>query len=342
MSMRYRNLGTTGVKVSELCLGAMTFGTADETSFMHGATIDEEASFRVLDRALEAGLNFIDTADVYGQDGLSERLLGRWLKDRGCRDRVVLATKFRRRTGPGPNDVGASRYHLRQAVEASLRRLGTDRIDLYQVHAQDGETPEEETLRALDDLVTEGKVLYLGACNYAAHRLVRSLWISDRAGLEHHAVLQAQYNLLVREIEREHVPACLEHGVGITSWAPLAAGFLTGTYRPDRPPPQGSRLDVNRRRYRELASERSWAILAEVERVAEEVGAPPAQVALAWVLARPGVSSCLVGVRSERQLEENLAAVELRLSDEQMGRLTEVSEFHHGAIYDMIARVEAL
>jgi aryl-alcohol dehydrogenase-like predicted oxidoreductase len=320
----------------------MTFGTADETSFMHRATIDEEASFRVLDHALAAGVNFIDTADVYGQDGLSERVVGRWLADRGCRGRIVLATKFRRRTGPHPNDVGASRYHIRQAVEASLRRLQTDRIDLYQVHAQDGGTPEEETLRALDDLVTQGKVLYLGVCNYAAHRLVRSLWISDVLGLERYAVLQAQYNLLVREIEREHAPACLEHGVGITTWAPLAAGFLTGVYRPGEPPPAGSRLAVNQRRWRELASERNWAILAEVERVAAELGARPAQVALAWVLARPGVSACLVGVRSEAQLEENLGAVELRLSDEQMERLTAVSEFSHGAIYDMIARVEAL
>ena len=340
--MEYRRLGTTGLKVSSLCLGAMTFGIADETSFMHGACIDDETSFRILDRALEAGINFIDTADVYGQDGLSERIIGSWLKQRGCRDRMVVATKFRRRTGPGPNDVGASRYHLQQAVEASLRRLKTDRIDLYQVHSQDLDTPEEETLRALDDLVHQGKILYLGASNYAAHRLVRSLWISDVHNLEHYAVFQGQYNLIVREIEREHVPACLEHGLGITTWAPMAAGMLTGIYRPGQPPPPGSRLDVNRRRHEELANERSWRILAEVERVAAECNARPAQVALAWVLSRPGVSSCLIGVRSETQLEENLGAVTLKLSADQRERLTAVGAFEPGSMYEFMARVQKL
>lgn len=340
--MEYRKLGTTGVKVSALGLGAMTFGTADETSFTHGITADEDTAFEIMDRADAAGINLVDTSDIYGQDGLSEKVVGRWLEDRGARDRVVLATKFRRRTGPGPNDTGASRYHLRQAVEASLRRLRTDRIDLYQVHSQDLETPEEETLRTLDDLVTQGKVLYLGVCNYAAHRLVRSLWISDVRRLERYVGLQAQYNLVFREIEREHVPVCREHGVGLLTWAPLAAGFLTGVYRSDQPPPAGSRLDVNRRRFEELASDQSWRILAEVERVAEETGARPAQVALAWVLSRPAVSSALLGARSVRQLDENLGAVELELGPEQLDRLNAVSEPRHGAMYEMMDRVQAL
>lgn len=340
--MEYRHLGKTGVEVSAVALGAMTFGIADETSFTHKITIDEETSFDIMDRAAEAGINLIDTADIYGQDGLSEKVVGRWIADRGARDRIVLASKFRRRTGPAPNDTGASRYHLRQAVEASLRRLRTDRIDLYQVHSQDLGTPEEETLRALDDLVRQGKVLYLGVCNYAAHRLVRSLWISDVHRLERYAVLQAQYNLIFREVEREHVPACLENGVGIIAWAPLAAGFLTGVYRSDQPPPPGSRLDVNRRRYQELAAEQSWRILAAVEQIATECGARPAQVALAWVLSRPAVRSALVGARSVRQLEENLAAVDLELSRQQLERLNEVSGFQPGAMYEMMDRVQAL
>src|SRR5688500_16182019 len=204
--MEYRNLGNTGVKVSPLCLGAMTFGEADEKSMMYQVGCDEATSFAIMNRALEAGINFIDTADVYGQDGLSERVIGNWFEKDKRRDEVVLATKFRFRMNQGPNGTGASRYRIMRAVESSLRRLKTDRIDLYQIHMQDLDTPEEEIVRALDDLVRQGKVLYTGCSNYAAYRMVESVMIGDRDRLHRFVTLQAQYSLLERSIEKEHVP----------------------------------------------------------------------------------------------------------------------------------------
>src|SRR5687768_6957036 len=240
--MQYRKLGNSGAKVSSLCLGAMTFGEADEKSFMHKVGSDEATAHAVLDRALAAGVNFVDTADVYGQDGLSERVLGNWLTARGARDRIVLATKFRFTMGEGPNKSGASRYRIIKCCEDSLRRLKTDRIDLYQIHMQDITVPEEETLRALDDLVSAGKVLYIGASNYAAYRLMHSLWLARTARWSPFVTLQAQYSLLVRDIEREHVPLCREQGLGILPWSPLAGGFLTGKFERGKPPAQDSRL----------------------------------------------------------------------------------------------------
>jgi len=226
--MEYRPLGASGVKVSTLCLGAMTFGEADEKSMMHRVSADEATAHAILSRAVEAGINFIDTADVYGQDGLSERTVGSWLAASGARDRVVLATKFRFRMAEGPNGTGASRLRIVRAVEASLKRLRTDRIDLYQVHMQDIDTPEEETVRALDDLVRQGKVLYLGASNYAAYRLVDSLWLARSGGRERFVTLQALYSLVSRELEGEHIPVCRKFGLGVLPYAPLAGGFLTG------------------------------------------------------------------------------------------------------------------
>jgi aryl-alcohol dehydrogenase-like predicted oxidoreductase len=241
--MRYRPLGAAGAKVSTLCLGAMTFGEADAQSFMHQVGCDDATAHAILDRAVEGGINFIDTADVYGQDGLSERVLGAWLADRaGVRDRLVLATKVRFTMGAGPNASGASRYRIVRCVEDSLRRLGTDRIDLYQIHMQDLAVDEDETLRALDDLVTAGKVVYLGCSNYAAYRLVDSLWRARAADRARFVTLQAQYNLVERGLEREHVPLCRQWGLGILPWSPLAAGFLSGKYRAAQAPPDGSRL----------------------------------------------------------------------------------------------------
>src|SRR5258706_11120524 len=239
--MKYANLGASGLKVSRLCLGAMTFGNADEKSFMHQVGTDEATAHAILSRAADAGVNLIDVADVYGQDGLSERVIGDWLTASKRRDDLVLATKFRFRMRPGPNGAGASRAWIVRAAEDSLRRLKTDRIDLYQIHMQDLETPEEETLRALDDLVRAGKVLYLGCSNYAAYRLVDSLWLSRSLGLEKFVALQAQYSLIERGLEREHVPACAKFGLGILPWSPLAAGFLTGKYKKDAAPPAGPR-----------------------------------------------------------------------------------------------------
>src|ERR1700744_3776711 len=256
--MEYRSLGTSGLKVPVLCLGAMTFGNADDKSFMHKVGCDEKTSFAIMSRALERGVNFIDTADVYGQDGLSERIVGAWMAETKNRDRTVLATKFRFRMGDGPNSTGASRYRIVRAVEESLKRLRTDRIDLYQIHMQDIDTPEEETLRALDDLVRAGKVLYLGCSNYAAYRLTDSLWLAKSLGLEKFVTLQAQYSLVVRELEREHVPLCEKFGLGILPWWPLASGFLSGKYKKDAPPPAGTRLDKFKDAWARFDAPRNW------------------------------------------------------------------------------------
>ena len=338
--MEYRNLGRSGLKVSTLCLGTMTFGEANEGSFMHGVGCTNETSFAIMDRALEAGINFFDSADVYGQDGLSERVIGDWFEERGRRDDVVLATKFRFRTGEGPNGGGASRLHIIRAVEESLRRLKTDRIDLYQIHMQDIDTPEEETLRALDDLVRAGKVLYLGASNYAAYRLVDSLWTSKSASLERFVSLQAQYSLLVRDLEREHVPLCDRFGLGILPWSPLAGGFLSGKYRQGQEPPAGSRMEMWKQRYKGFDKPRNWRILAALEAVAEEIESTPARVALAWLLQRPTVSSVIFGARSLEQLEDNLHAAELKLEPEIVTRLDEAAELELGYPYEFMKHVQ--
>ena len=338
--MEYRNLGRSGLKVSTLCLGTMTFGEADERSFMHKVGCDEATSFAIMDRALEQGINFFDTADVYGQDGLSERVIGRWFSERGRRDDVVLATKFRFRMSPGPNGTGASRRRIVAAVEASLRRLQTDRIDLYQIHMQDSDTPEEEIVRALDDLVRAGKVLYLGASNYAAYRLVDSLWIARSEHRERFVALQAQYSLLVRELEREHVPVCRDFGLGILPWSPLAGGFLSGKYRRDQPPPEGARLERWKERLASADNPRSWAIIDALDAIAAELGSTPATVALAWLIQRPAVTSVIFGARSLEQLGDNLKAAALTLPSAAIARLDEASAFELGYPYDFIGRTQ--
>ena len=339
--MEYRKLGPSGLRVSTLCLGTMTFGEADEGSFMHKVGCDEQTSFAIMNRALDAGVNFFDTADVYGQDGLTERVIGKWFHDAGRRDEVVLATKFRFVMGKGANKSGASRYRIVKTVEDSLRRLRTDRIDLYQIHMQDIETPEEETLRALDDLVRQGKVLYLGCSNYAAYRLLESLWISKTQGLERFVSAQMQYSLVTRDIEREHVPVCRDHQVGILPWSPLAGGFLSGKYRKGQAPPAGARLDQWKDRWGRFDTDRHWRTLAAVDRVAEETGSRPTQVALAWLLRKPAVTSVIFGARSLEQLEDNLGAAELKLGDAQVKALDEASAYEVGYPYDMIGRIQS-
>lgn len=339
--MEYRKLGPSGLRVSTLCLGTMTFGEADEQSFMHNVGCDEQTAFAIMSRALDAGVNFFDTADVYGQDGLTERVIGKWFHEAGRRDEVVLATKFRFAMGKGPNKAGASRYRIMRAVEESLRRLRTDRIDLYQIHMQDIETPEEETLRALDDLVRQGKVLYLGCSNYAAYRLLESLWISKTQHLERFVSAQMQYSLVTREIEREHVPVCRDHGVGILPWSPLGGGFLSGKYRKGQTPPAGTRLEQWKDRWGRFDSERNWRILAAVDRVAEATGGSTSQVALAWLLRKPTVTSVIFGARSLEQLDDNLGAAALKLSDEQVAALDEASAFELGYPYEFMGRIQS-
>lgn len=338
--MQYANLGKSGLKVSRLCLGTMTLGEADENSMMHGISADEKASFEILDAALEGGINFFDSADVYGQDGLSERVFGNWLKERGCRDQVVVATKMRFRMRPDVNGTGASRYRIRETVEASLKRLGTDRIDLYQIHMQDKDTPEEETLRALDDLVRQGKVLYIGASNYAAYRLTESQWLSRVQHLERFVSLQAQYSLMVRDLEREHVPLCDQYGLGILPWSPLAGGFLSGRYKKGQTAPEGSRYGKWESRYKEFDKERNWRILDALSAVAKETGKSHTQIALAWLLHQPAVCSCIFGARTKKQLLDNLGAVEVELTEPQLASLNEASAFDLGYPYKMMKNVQ--
>jgi aryl-alcohol dehydrogenase-like predicted oxidoreductase len=337
--MKYRNLGNSGVSVSTLCLGTMTFGEPDANSFMHGIASDEATAHQIANRAVDAGINFFDTADVYGNDGLSERVIGNWFEKDKRRNDVVLATKFRFRMRKGENGTGASRLHIVRSVEHSLKRLKTDRIDLYQIHMQDITVPEEETLRALDDLVRAGKVIYIGCSNYAAYRLADSLWLSRTQHLERFVSLQTQYSLVERNIEREHVPLCQKEGLGILPWSPLAGGFLSGKYRKDSAPPAGTRLDKWKDRLATFG-DRHWRILDALSAAASELGTTPSSVALAWLLQKPAVTSVIFGARTVAQLDDNLKAAELQLSADWMKRLDEASAFDLGYPYDFIARIQ--
>ncbi len=288
-----------------------------------GWTADEPLSHQILSAAFEQGLNFLDTADVYSRwvegnpGGVSEQIIGRWMKQAGIpRDQIVLATKVRGRMGDGPNNQGLSRLHIIQAVEDSLRRLGTDYIDLYQTHSHDPETPIEETLRALDDLVHAGKVRYVGCSNYPAWLLMESLWVSDVRNLVRYDSLQPHYSIAHRdEFERELAPVCRRYGIGVIPYSPLAGGFLTGKYRPDDPIPASDRAGGVQRRY---FNERGWKVLAAVEKVGKEHGKSISQTALAWLLSQDHISSPIIGPRTMEQLSDNLGAAGFRLSPEEM------------------------
>lgn len=338
--MDYRPMGRTGVQVSSLCLGAMTFGEPSADSFMHGVAASEATSFAMMDRALEAGINFIDTADVYGNDGLSERVIGKWFADRKNRREVVLATKCRFRMFPGQNGTGASRKRIIEAVEASLTRLQTDYIDLYQIHMQDIRTPEAEVQRALEDLVRQGKILYYGCSNYTAYRLVQSDWIADRRGLSGFATVQAQYSLAERSLEREHIPYMQQSGIGLLPWSPLAGGLLSGKYRKGEAAPAGSRMEKWADRLQRWDTPRNWQIVDALRKVAAEVDASPAAVALAWLLQRPTVASVIIGVRTMAQLDDNLKAAALRLPADAIETLDAASAFEVGYPYDFMQRID--
>jgi aryl-alcohol dehydrogenase-like predicted oxidoreductase len=320
-----RQLGGTGISVSELCLGAMTFGRE----------ADEATSTRMVDRFLDAGGNFIDTANVYN-DGVSEEITGRALA--GRREEVVLATKVRFKAGPGPNDVGLSRRHIRRAVENSLRRLGTDWIDLYQVHCWDNRAPLDETLSTLDDLVHEGKVCYLGASNYTAWQLAKSLGIAEGKGWTPFASLQPEYSLITRDIERELLPLCRADNLAVLPWSPLAGGILTGKYHKDAALPAGTRGGDTEEpiTFTYKLDDRAWAIVEAVRKVATETGKSEAQVALNWITNRPGVTSPIIGARNLDQLDDNLGSVGWELDEEHWKALAWASAFPRGYPYDFI------
>src|SRR5712691_2792428 len=317
--MLMRKLGRSGLKVAALCLGGNTFGW----------TTDQKASEAVLDAYLEAGGNFIDTADVYARwvpgnkGGESETALGIWMAARRNRPAVVMATKVCGPMGPGPNDAGLSRQHIMQGVEASLKRLQTDYIDLYQAHWDDRETPLEETLRAFDDLVRQGKVRYLGASNHVAFRLTRALWESERHGYARYECLQPKYNLVFRdEYERELEPLCLEQGVGVIPYSSLGSGFLSGKYRPGADLPKTKRAINVQKGY---MNDRGFAVLAAVDKVAGKVGATPAQVSLSWLAHRPGIPAPIASATTVAQLKELIGGIELQLDAEGTAELDRAS-----------------
>lgn len=319
--MEHRYLGSTGMRVSALCLGTMSFG---------GAT-DEPTAHRMLDRFVEAGGTFIDTADVYGA-GASEEIVGRWL-DRRPRDSLVIATKVYGGMGSGPNDSGAGRKHLLSAVEASLRRLRTDYIDLYQVHVFDDATPIEETLSTLDGLVRSGRVRFLGASNYAGWQLQKSIGLARQHGWEPFACLQPLYNLLDREAEWDLIPVCRHEGVGLIAWSPLRGGWLSGRYTRDMAaPPAGSRVDVEAtaggwpEAWATYANERTWTVVDALAEIADQTGRSPAQVALRWLMQQPAVTAPIIGARTLAQLADNLAAADSPLDDEHIERLASASD----------------
>lgn len=324
--MKYRQLGQSGLTVSELCMGTMTFGS----NFYNIGEVDQNGADQLVQRALDAGINFFDTADVYSF-GESEEVLGRALKSAGAaRDEIVIATKVRNPMSPaagaGTGDInnrGLSRKHIMASVESSLKRLGTDHIDLYQVHGWDRNTPVEETLRALDDLVRDGKVLYLGCSNWTARHLARALALCDANGWSRFVSLQAYYALAGRDLEHELYPLADEQGLGIMPWSPLAGGFLSGKFRRDQAAPEGSRrTDFD---FPPVDRERMFDAVDVMEAVAGETGATIPQIALAWLLAKPAVSSVIVGAKKLNQLDDNLQAVNIELSADQMARLDDVT-----------------
>ena len=325
--MEIRQLGKTGLRVSELCLGSMTFARE----------ADEETSLRIIERFTEAGGNFIDTADVYTA-GQSEEIVGKALK--GRRQAFILATKVRFRMGAGPNDVGLSRKHILEGCEASLRRLQTDYIDLYQGHCWDPYTPLEETLAAFDDLVHAGKVRYIGVSNFTAWQIMKALCLSDGHGWARFVCLQPRYNLVDRHIEREILPACREEGLGVIPWSPLGGGFLSGKYQRDTAMPEDARLAHTQAHWPEAMSrqgtERGWRTLEAVGRIAAQRGKSTAQVALAWVLAQPGITAPILGARTLEQFEDNLGCVGWELTAEELRLLDQAGALEEAYPYQFI------
>jgi 1-deoxyxylulose-5-phosphate synthase len=322
--MEYRRLGRTGLKVSTICLGTMQFGWSTEEPDAH----------RIMSRAVELGINFFDTADVYSRwvegnpGGVAETHIGNWLTSGDvARDQIIIATKVRGKMGDGPNDEGLSRGHILNAVEASLRRLQTDYIDLYQTHSPDEETPLDETLRALDDLVRDGKVRMIGCSNYPAWLLAKALWVSDINNLARYDSLQPHYSLVHRsEFERELQDLCLDQGIGVIPYSPLGGGFLTGKYRRDSELPESDRAEGVKRRY---MNERGFAAVDKLEAIGSNHDATIAQTAIAWCLANPAVTSAIIGANSISQLEDTVKGAQVKLSAEEKEALDAVTAWQN-------------
>ena len=328
--MDYRYMGRTGMKVSELCMGTQTFGWVTE----------EPDAFQMMDRFADAGGNFFDTSNIYNE-GKSEEILGRWLANRGGRSDLVIASKVFFPAGDGPNDTGLSRKHIMDQIDRSLQRLQTDYLDLYQMHCWDASTPLEETLRALDDLVRAGKVRYIGASNYTASQVLRALLMSDTNGWERFICLQPEYSLLVRSTEWEVLPLCVDEGVGVICWSPLAGGWLTGKYQRDQEAPAKSRVGEGDRwddQPEQRADERTWRIIDKLNDLSEVIGKSQAQIALNWLLRKPGVTAPIFGARTIRHVEFNLESVGWELSEEHVAELDAVSAIPLPSPYNFIDR----
>ena len=312
--MEYRNLGRTGTKVSVLCLGCLMFG---------GKT-KESDSMDIIDRAIDAGINFLDTANMYVR-GVSEEMVGKALQRNGKRMHIVLATKVHfRMDDDDPNAQGNSRRHIIEQCEASLKRLQTDYIDLYQIHRPSAEVPIDETLRALDDLIQAGKVRYIGSSTFAAWQIMESLWVSKELGLNRFICEQPPYHLLDRRIERELVPMAQTYGLALIPWSPMAGGFLTGKYQRNQEHPSDARYtDTNQKS--DLFSDAAYDLLETVIAIANEKGCTPSQLALAWCAQQPGITSPIVGIRTMEQLEQNLGAIEVKITDQDRIRIDETS-----------------
>jgi aryl-alcohol dehydrogenase-like predicted oxidoreductase len=328
--MEYRFMGRTGMKVSEMCFGTQTFGW--------GA--DESTAHRMASAFVEAGGNFFDTSNIYNE-GLSETYLGSWIAQQPDRSKLVIASKVFFPAGEGPNDTGLSRKHIFDQIDASLRRLQTDYLDLYQMHCWDASTPLEETLRALDDLVQMGKVRYIGASNYTPSQLMRAVMLSEIKDWARFDCLQPEYSLLVRSTEWELLPLCREQGIGVIAWSPLGGGWLTGKYRRDAPPPPDSRVG-RADRWDDLPdqreTERTWAIIDALVDIANARGKTPAQVALRWVIQQPGVTAPIFGARTPERLDQNLGTVGWTLSPEELSTLDAASAIALPSPYNFIAR----
>jgi aryl-alcohol dehydrogenase-like predicted oxidoreductase len=319
--MKMRFLGNTGIKVSEICFGAMTFGGRSFWKII--GEVDQKEATDIVNTAIEGGINFFDTADVYSE-GMSEEILGKALGSN--RKNIILATKVRGRTGKGPNEIGLSRHHIIENCNASLKRLGTDYIDLYQVHSFDPSTPMEETLRALDDLVRVGKVRYIGASNHTGWQLMKALSISEKQNLEKYVTLQAYYSLIARDLEYELVPLCLDQKLGILTWSPLGGGFLTGKYRRGKNRPDGARRSDPVDQFLQFDENKGFDIVDELERIANNHKATITQAALNYLLRKPGVSSVITGARNREQIEDTLKTTDWEMTSEEVKRLDDLSK----------------